>query len=184
MERAKNAALTMGVLLGGFMGGAAFTWLSAGSEARAQMAAGGAPSMVVGNLTVVDDQGRPRIKLLVTDEGPRVSLVDESGQVRAFVGRTGPAAPGKPIWWAMNLVDAKGNPRTVCALRDDGGASSMQVRDSGAIRFMAAFNDKGGGALELHDPQNRKRFIIGMPPHAGYSMSLVDENGEKVWSAP
>ena len=38
--------------------------------------------------------------------------------------------------------------------------------------------------LTVVDDRGRERFGIGMPPHAGYSMHFMDENGETIWSAP
>ncbi len=171
------------VLLAGCMVAAG---LLGGASAALVMRCGGARERVTAReFLVVDEEGRTGIRLRVAPEGPRVALHDEAGQVRAFIGRTQPAAPGKPAHWAMSLTDSNGNPRVLCALQDSGDGASMQVRDAGgAIRYIAAYTGNEGGGLTLRDPQNRKRFAIGMPASAGYSMAFVDENGTTIWSAP
>jgi hypothetical protein len=185
MKRAKNVALTVGVLLAGLTGGALFTWLSGGSPVQAQSVAGLAKSMIVSKLVVVDDQGRPRIRLEVDDKGPQLALLDEAGRPRAYAGRQAPPEKSQPGYWIIGVLDAAGKMRALSAARDDGHSSSMQVRDDkGAIRFNVAFTEEGNGALILKDQHDRERFVVGMPPHAGYSMNIVDANGEKIWSAP
>ncbi|NLF40363.1 hypothetical protein GX586_13040 [bacterium] len=146
---------------------------------------GSPQSMTLRELNIVDDQGRTRIVMKVTDAGPRIALRDEQNRARAFIGCTGPAAPGKPSYWEMNLCDANGNPRVLCALQESGAGASLQVRDNtGATRFLTAFTDQGGGALMLKDEKNRNRFTIGMPAGGGYSMHFMDAEGSNLWQAP
>ncbi len=142
-------------------------------------------NMTLRELNIVDDQGRVRIVLKVSETGPKIALRDERSRARAVIGCTVPIAPGKLPQWTMNLSDANGNPRVLCSLQEEGVGASLQVRDSnGATRFLAAFDDKGGGGLMLKDEKKRNRFSIGMPPNGGYSMGFTDEEGSNLWHAP
>lgn len=142
-------------------------------------------SLTLRELNIVDDRGRLRIILKVNENGPVIALRDGQGHLRAFIGNTGPAAPGKPSSWAMNLIDANGNPRVLCSLQESGAGASLQVRDNtGAVRFLTAFTDQGNGCLTLKDEKNRERFNIGMPAGGGYSMGFMDAEGSNLWQAP
>jgi hypothetical protein len=174
------------IVLAGLIGGIVGAVVSPRIVPAAESAAPSAPeTLAVKELTIVDAEGRTRIVMGMKGGGPSLRFRDAEDRARATMGFVPSAAEGKPTYWGMYLVDAQGNPRVLSALQDSGGGSSLQVRDNlGAIRFVAGFTDQGNGGITLKDAQNRQRFYLGCPPDKGYSMGLVNEEGETIWSAP
>jgi hypothetical protein len=169
----------MALSAGGLAAGLGAGGPPAASQAEAGDSMGSGPGrLAVSELVVTDGEGRDRIVLAMVDDTPRLVLKDEQGRMRAFVGRVGD-------WWAMNLVDGGQTPRTVCASRHDGAGSSWQVRDNqGQMRFVVGFTDRGNGGISMRDARGRRRLGLGMPVHAGYSLHLLDEDEEGIWSVP
>ncbi len=182
MKRLSRALLIAAVLVAGFLGAGAYQW-QAGGAAFAQPAPA-RQVVTVRELVIVDEQGIERIVWTGEDARPRLVMRDTDLHPRAYLGFVPPAGEGKSAFWAMNLLDAQ-QPRAVWAIGADGGGSTFNLRDNhGVIRYSVGYTDQGNGGLGMKDTQGRQRLGLGMPAHAGYSLSLIDEDGQAIWSAP
>ena len=140
----------------------------------------------------------------------QVVIVDDAGKTQATIGRytpvyaTGDKNPPK-VDEMVGLViygeDGKpsvqigrGGPVSRLEMRGDVGWLTLGVHPDGSgigiwvpqdtLRFGFGMQLDGNGGGILNDLSGREHFGIGMPPNAGVSMSLKDETGAQVWSAP
>jgi hypothetical protein len=139
----------------------------------------------------------------------RFVLVGTDGEIRAVLGhipwrsRAGVEPVTEYDAVGLAVYDKGGEARVqLCTLgpgswvrlRHNGGMSAFGASTNGAgmglfspesqLRFGLGMQLPGNGGVTVLDLQSRQRFGMGMPPHAGISMSLQDEEGEVVWRAP
>jgi hypothetical protein len=182
MKRHTSGLLTVGMLAMALIGGAVAQWAS--SLALAQDAQGMGQKLVASELVIVDQQGRPRMRLgMSAEDRAAIALMDEQGRTRMSLGLL--AIPTDLSYWSLAFFDEKGTNRFTCGANDQGSGSGAGLWDNNArLRFGLGFTDQGNGGLVINDSEGRQRFGMGMPASGGCSMSLADETGEPVWSAP
>ena len=97
----------------------------------------------------------------------RFVVVDENGEERATLGMVG----GGPL---LRLFDEKGRARAILSESKE----TEPIVLGGAVRLLA-----GGTTLSLHDDTGRGRLMLTLRKD-GPGLSLADENGKVIWSAP
>lgn len=195
--RASETLRVAAMLAMGFAGGMTYQWISGlGTPAIAAEAMPQAPA--------VRDAGTKEVR------ATRFVLVDDVGNVKAELGDfkfrwpvNFPLPPGASDMTGLVIYSESGKPAVQLGKVGDmsraefagpAGWASYGVTGDGAgmglwcpeetLRFGMGFQKPGNGGVTMLDLQNRERFSLGMPAQAGFSMSLKDEAGEKVWEAP
>jgi hypothetical protein len=182
MKRSTNSLVILGMLAMALVGGAVAQW--AASMALAQDADAMGQKLVAKELVIVDQQGRPRVRLgMSAEDQAAIALMDEQGRTRMSLGLL--AIPTDPSYWSLAFFDKEGTNRFTCGANDQGSGSGAGLWDNNAkLGFGLGFTDQGNGGLVINDSEGRQRFGMGMPAGGGCSMSLADETGTQLWTAP
>lgn len=113
-----------------------------------------AEAVSAGNITLRDNQGRPRVSILMgNDGGPKVALLDEATKVRVLLALHENQHP------LIQLSDAEEAPQ---------------------VNLL--YNKNLGGGLTVHGTAGQAMLVV--PTSAAPIIELRDGQGEKVFSAP
>jgi hypothetical protein len=188
MQAREKGVLLVGMFLAGFLGCAAFQWLPLGAG-EAIAAPGDAQVGVVRatRFVLVDQMGQVRATMGAFDwpkstwepdpvEGKAMGLAlyAEDGAPRVLLGTAGKHA-------YLDIRTKVG--RAAFGTGADGSGMGLWCPEN-ILRVGLGMTQAGNGGFVFNDIKGRTRMAAGMPPDAGVSCSLTDENGEKVWSAP
>jgi len=146
-------------------------------------------------LSLGDERGEARMILGVTGNGPAIFLLDEEGNSRLTVS----LQKGSP---GITLLDENGNSRFACSLDKDGPRMTLLDQKGKAIAglstgetgpVLSPHNKTGsaslaasgeGPAVSLSDEHGRIRMFLMLDEDHGSVLSVTDERGKMIWSAP
>ena len=139
-------------------------WGAAARSGRAGAADSGSGDLLARSLTIVDAKRNLGIALLVTDEGPRVALI-EKGRPRISLGiyKDGPR---------VTLNDTKGNQCVSLGVGKDG--PRVLLYDQQGIGRITLVVDKDGPDVRLVDERGHKRVSLVVNKNGG-GVGLHDE---------
>jgi hypothetical protein len=178
----KRAATVTIVLLVAII---AFTSTPRMREARAGDSS--AKNLVAKSLTIVDEHGKPRIKLASIENSAALVLYDEKGTIRASLGTDNETGT------ALGLNDEKGKPRAALYGTRDG--SALALFDEQGKPSAGLATDKGAPRLAIVDGQGTLRAVFGSAQledtrtgeteaTGPSSVTLFDKDGKPIWRAP
>jgi hypothetical protein len=116
------------------------------------------------DLTIVDAQGRPRLRLSATSKSPKLQMLAENGSVALQVLLDESNHP------AITLLNPDGG-STVSMAVDPKGAHVKLDRPGGASSYIF-LNDEGGSGVVLVDKNGKRRYywsILTLPLRQGGS---------------
>ena len=193
LER-KNRRLTLGIVLAG---------LATSLAAAVGMAAPGiVPDEVKARkFILVDDDGKGRASLYMSEDGAGLSLLDANGMTRVLLvaSENGPglfmfSESGKP---SVNLTTRKNAPVSLGLLGENSTSSAtLEASERGAAvaiwynrgKEHAEFgvnNETGIPTLRLFDAKGRLRAALGIDfKETIPKLWLFDANGKGIWGAP
>jgi len=123
-------------------------------------------------LSLSDSKGKPRARLSVMKDEPRLELTGKRGGVTLHMGSSGPVAI---------MSNTAGYPRAVLHLSPDGpylGVSNASGKPRATLQV-----GKDRASLKLSDATGKPRATLQVGKD-GVSLKLSDPNGHVVWSAP
>jgi hypothetical protein len=144
---------------------------SANGTGKARASGSDAKELTVSKLTVVDEQGKPRITLADPNGVPEMRFMDEHGRDRAYLMVSSDGA-------SFRLLDTNQNIRTSLGFSDFGEHTSYLMlwneRDSEARATLIV--DSNSSTLSLPDRQGTPRAVLSARKD-GLSLKLSDEHG-------
>lgn len=175
-----RALMVLAVVAGAFAGGAVVQWAMTGCATVRAAQPAVAQTVRARSISIVDDTGRERIFLGM--DGDRVGMLmrDAEKRERVALGYTG----AEYDYWVLGFMDAEGQPRFGCGVRDDGTESGGHVSDgSGAMRISFGEGSSGVG-IALRNSAGQERLGIGIGPGAGGGdFVMKDAEGNAIWRA-
>ena len=169
MKRRQYFLLTLLTLVAGFVGGALSSQIFMARTASAQLTQSHEKVISAEQFQLVDKEGKMRFVIgMSPQEQPVLGFTDENGKARIFLGLT--SLEGE-TWPILKLRDADEQMRI--SISGGNGNPRISVLDkngnSRAVIGCAALKTAAGGSAEVK-PES--------------SISLFDEGGGIIWSAP
>ncbi len=168
------------VVAGAFAGGAVVQWAMAGcATVRAARPAGG-DTIRVRAVSIVDEAGRERVFLGM--DGDRVGMLirDAEKRDRVALGYTG----AEYNYWVLSFMDADGQPRFGCGVKADGTESGGHVSDGDGVMRISFGEGPSGVGIAMRNNAGQERIGIGVGPGAGGGdFTMKDAEGTSIWRA-
>jgi len=131
-------------------------------------------------LTLTDARGEPRALLeLDADGNPRLGLFDDQGRIRLKLALSPEAADlicGLHLWDGQSRKSRAG-----FWVQGQGPQLALSGEDRNSLVSLTHYD--GGPLLVIHDEGRRPRVIIGLTEDGTSGLSLLDEEGNRIWSA-
>jgi hypothetical protein len=124
------------------------------------------------DLTIVDAQGRPRLRLSATSKSPTLQMLGENGSVALQVLLDESNHP------AITLLNPDGG-STVSMAVDPKGAHVKLDRPGGASSYIF-LNDEGGSGVVLVDKNGKRRYELLVNPDSSVTARRLDDAGNTV----
>jgi hypothetical protein len=136
-------------------------------------------------LRIVDDAGKPRAGLTVTEDGPTLVMLDENGKPRAglSVVKSGPG---------LSMLDENGKRRATLIVNEDGPALAM-FDENNKVRATLEV-DMNGARLQIADKNGTSRSQVGSSATVSPSgkrtiypestLMLFGPDGNVIWTTP
>lgn len=163
-----------------FAGGFAAQWLRPMPAAAGQ----GVPVLLKARaVSIVDEQGRERIRLAVGEDGPEVAIFDAQSMPRARLARL--PLPGDDAYYGLEALDGESRRRFVCGAQGDGSGAGLGIYDGeGVTRVGLGAADEVGCGLALRNADDEEVLGAGAGAHGGADFVLkAPGDGREIWRA-
>ena len=170
----KHVVATMAAIAAGFLGG-----MLAGQVTNGAVNAGKLETLEIRGISVVDENGDPRIVLAATSGGGVLRLLDSSGRPRL-----GLSAKDAEVIGCV-LFDETNTGRVGMTLTQAGKASiGFSDSDWKAVSTWAYNLNQDASLLSFHGKDGSTRLALGMRTGRVGIASIRDNRGKVIWSAP
>ncbi len=188
MSRRSAFCVCLFALLAGFAGSALYH-ATTQPAAMAADAAVAPPGEIRATKFVLVDEGGRTMGIIGTFPAVFAAGDKNPPPIKEYRGVVIYGPDGKPniqlgTGGAVSRLEMKGDVGWMTlGVHPDGSGAGIWVPED-TLRLGIGFQKAGNGGFVINDLAGRQRMGLGMPATAGISMSLTDEAGKPVWSAP
>lgn len=147
-------------------------------------------------LTIVDEQGEPRIVMAMRGDTPVIGIgsgqmvmtfqaSEDTASIRVINGKTPRlqiAATADAA--AMNFLNEKGESAVNLASKADTGNTLELFNAKGKIRLGLVANDDVSAAFSVFNPNGQLGARLGSQPKGGFKLTFHDANGKPISLIP
>ncbi|MCK4850670.1 MAG: hypothetical protein KAT11_04920 [Phycisphaerae bacterium] len=178
MNRKQYIVALLVLILAGFIGGAATTWLFTPRVVFAATPEQGDPQVLrAQGFELVDSQGKVRamLNLCDNDKGANLTFIDQVGEVRALLG-INKDMPG------FSFFDRTGQMRVALGVLDN--KAVLGFSDLKGTQRVGIGAVEQGASLEFSGPQNSQARIVVKIENNEPSIGIAESDGKMLWKTP